>query len=197
MGKLFIIVAPSGAGKTTLVERLLHNPAAGLCLEKIITYTTRDPRDGEVCGKDYFFISREEFEEKIKNNFFIEHSFVYNNYYGSSYESIKSQKKENILIAIFDFKGAQEVKRKTSNAVTIFIEPPTYNVLEQRILKRDADKNTIFLQARLAELKKEMNCLPSASFFDYSISQGLLEDMIFSLGKIIEEESGALKKDKK
>ena len=199
MRKLFIIVAPSGAGKTTLVERIIESPPIGLNLEKIITYTTREPRSEEVCGKDYYFISRKEFEEKIKNTFFIEHSFVYNNYYGSSFASMNGGcgKKDISVIAILDFNGAQEVKINIPSAITVFIQPPSYSVLEQRIIERDQNKKSSFLNIRLAELKKELDSLPPSSFFDYIVSQGPLEAMIYSLGEIIKKESDAIKKDKK
>ena len=178
MSKLFIVVAPSGAGKTTLVEAVLKNPLVGSRLQKIITYTTRAPRDKEIHGQDYYFISEAEFEEKIEANFFIEHSFVYNKYYGSSCSDMNKadEDKENSLIAILDFSGAKEVKKRIPAAITIFIEPPSFSVLEQRILKR------------------EMESLPERSFFDYIISQGSLEAMISLLEEILAKESCFVKK---
>ena len=196
MSKLFIVVAPSGAGKTTLVEAVLKNPLVGSRLQKIITYTTRAPRDKEIHGQDYYFISEAEFEEKIEANFFIEHSFVYNKYYGSSCSDMNKadEDKENSLIAILDFSGAKEVKKRIPAAITIFIEPPSFSVLEQRILKRDIKKNKLLTRIRLTELKEEMESLPERSFFDYIISQGSLEAMISLLEEILAKESCFVKK---
>ncbi len=199
MSKLFIVVAPSGAGKTTLVEAVLKKNFTEFKLKKIVTYTTRDRRANEIEGIDYYFINQKEFEEKIKVNFFIEHSFVYNNYYGSSYLSMNkySEEKETSLIAILDFKGAQEVKKRIPLAITIFIEPPPFSILEQRILERNEKKHDFLLGIRLAELKEEMNSLPERSFFNYIIWQRSLEAKISFFIEIIEKESYLLKKYKK
>ena len=180
MSKLFIVVAPSGAGKTTLVEAVLKNPLVGSRLQKIITYTTRAPRDKEIHGQDYYFISEAEFEEKIEANFFIEHSFVYNKYYGSSCSDMNKadEDKENSLIAILDFSGAKEVKKRIPAAITIFIEPPSFSVLEQRILKRQASYAYSFNR-----IKRRDGIFTRKIIFRLYYFSGIIRGYDFSFGR--------------
>ena len=152
-GSLFIISAPSGAGKTSLVKALvakLHN------LSVSTSYTTRKPRSGEKDGHDYFFVEKEKFKAMINHNAFLEYARVFDNYYGTSRQSIddKLQQGQNIILEI-DWQGARQVKSVLRNAVGIFILPPNYNALHERLLSRHDDTQTI--NFRMKQAKDEIS----------------------------------------
>lgn len=161
--KVFIISAPSGAGKTTLMADVishLHGFA-----ERVITCTTRAPRIGEVHGKDYWFLDRKTFDQKVKEGRFLEHAEVYGNSYGVLFESISEIKARNkSAILILDIQGAKTV-RKQIEAVMLFICPPSMEELEKRIRGRHADSEEQ-IQKRLKEAREEMD---ERFFYDYII----------------------------
>lgn len=152
-GRLFIVSAPSGAGKSTLclaVRR--HMPD----LAYSVSYTTRNPRQGEQNGREYFFVSKAEFEQGIAHGHWAEWARVHGNYYGSSAKWIQQTLAvgHDILMDI-DVQGAQQIVQHFPHAVTIFVMAPSFEVLEQRLTTRDTDDpDTIAL--RLANAKKEM-----------------------------------------
>src|SRR5690348_12611920 len=135
MTSVFIISAPSGSGKSTLVNRvreLVPN------LEFSISYTTRAPRGAEQNGREYFFISREEFEEMIRRDELLEHARVFDvDYYGTAKRFLcKAEADGSDLLLDIDVQGAAQIKRKIPEAVSIFIMPPNRQVLEERLRKR-------------------------------------------------------------
>jgi guanylate kinase len=133
--KLIVVSAPSGAGKTTLCQHLLSE-VPGLILS--ISSTTRPPRRGEQNGKDYFFISKEEFKKQIEQGKFIEWAEVHGNYYGTSTEVIDEalRSKKSVLLDI-DVQGAKTIKKKYgSKALLIFLAPPSLEILEKRLRDR-------------------------------------------------------------
>lgn len=137
-GKLFIICAPSGTGKGTLIRRVLKTlPNVGYS----VSFTTRQPRDTEVDGKDYFFVSLDEFEKKIKDDEFLEYALVHGNYYGTSQMAVEKELADgrDVILEI-DVQGAAFVKEKVSDAVSIFIMPPSFEDLHERLVKRATDK---------------------------------------------------------
>jgi len=138
-GTLFIISAPSGGGKTTLVNALLADLGPNTPLERIITYTTKQPRAGDVQGKDYHFIDKPDFEKKIKEGYFIEYSDAYDNYYGSPLYIVEQLKAGVSLIGILDRDGAREVKKAYPEAVLIWIAPPSIEELEKRLVSRGSE----------------------------------------------------------
>lgn len=133
--RMIIIAAPSGAGKSSFVERICQeNPQ----LVDTVTYTTRSVRAGESQGKPYFFVSKEEFEEKIKNNFFVEWAQVHNNLYGTPYYQLEDAwKSHKCVIMDVDVQGAATFKKKYPEARSIFILPPSFDELRRRVIKRD------------------------------------------------------------
>lgn len=136
-GKLFVISAPSGAGKSTLVHRVLKTlPDVGYS----VSFTTRAPRVREVEGKDYFFVSREEFENKIEANDFLEYALVHENYYGTSRTAVLQELSagRDVILEI-DVQGAASIKKKVAEAVSIFILPPSFEVLKERLFGRATD----------------------------------------------------------
>jgi guanylate kinase len=162
-GKLFVISAPSGAGKTTLCDTLRKNFEN---LEYSVSYTTRKPRPDETNGIDYFFITEEEFKKMIDENIFIEWAKVHGNYYGTSRafieQSINSGK--NILLDI-DPQGARKLKKSVDEGIFIFIVAPSLKALKDRLLKRRTESEEI-LKLRLENAKNEVKLFKE---YDYII----------------------------
>jgi guanylate kinase len=153
MSSLFIISAPSGCGKTSLVEALIKRND-NLCVS--VSHTTRKPRAEENNEINYYFISLEKFEKMIVDNAFVEYAKVFDNYYGTAIESIKHQisKGKSVILEI-DWQGAYQVKKKFPNAVSIFILPPSKEDLKRRLQQRAQDDQSI-INKRMANAKNEM-----------------------------------------
>jgi guanylate kinase len=162
-GKIFVVSAPSGAGKTTLCQALLKKSST---ISYSISHTTRAPRKGEKHGLDYFFISTNDFEKKIEQNFWAEWAKVHGNYYGTSKKYLLDQvvKGHNILLEI-DIKGAKQIKKLYPDSVTIFIMPPCFAVLEKRLRERATDSEDI-INIRLKNARAEMD---QKNFYDHVI----------------------------
>ena len=135
-GKLFIISAPSGAGKTTLVEYMLKQLKDQHRVFRVLTYTTRVPRETEEHGKDFYYISQAEFEHKVTQDFFIEWSNVYGCYYGTPRTVLDEIARGASGILIADRAGAKQVKAQVSESVPIWIYTSSIEVLQQRLLQR-------------------------------------------------------------
>ena len=155
MGKLFVISAPSGTGKTSLIRAILEdsevrNTSLG------ISCTTREPRAQEKDGISYFFVTTERFNEKIRNDEFLEYAEVFGNLYGTPKDWVLARlaKGENVLLEL-DIQGALQVKEAFQETQTIFIIPPSYDDLEKRLKLRDQD-STDEINRRLKEAKKEV-----------------------------------------
>lgn len=162
-GSLFIVAAPSGGGKTSLVKTLINN------LEDItvsISHTTRDKRTGEVDGKDYFFITEAEFLTMADAGEFIEHARVFQHLYGTSRLAIEQKLKEGTDVVLdIDWQGAAQIKALFPDASTVFILPPSLEVLEERLMARQRDK------AEVIEDRMQRACdeLSHYNEFDYLI----------------------------
>jgi len=153
MANLFIIAAPSGCGKTSLVEALIKK-TKNLCVS--VSHTTRPPRPDEVNGINYYFISINEFEEMIKNNAFVEHATVFDNHYGSSTKLIREKLDEGVdVILEIDWQGARQVKENMPNAISIFILPPSNEALLGR-LKQRAQDDEITINKRMSDAQNQM-----------------------------------------
>jgi guanylate kinase len=162
-GLLFIVSAPSGAGKTSLVRELLRaDPGVGLS----VSYTTRPARPGEQDGKDYHFVGREAFQKMIEQADFLESAQVHGNYYGTSERWVRDQLRmgKDIVLEI-DWQGAQQVRQRIGGTISVFILPPSFGVLEQR-LKSRAQDGTDVINTRLAAARDE---IAHAGEFDYAI----------------------------
>ena len=153
-GGIFILSSPSGAGKTTLVKKISKNRNFTVS----VSHTTRPPRPLEKNGKDYFFVSKNNFKKLIKKNEFLEHAKVFDNYYGSSKKFIseKINKGKNIVFDI-DWQGTRQIKNKNLKykVLTIFILPPSKSELLKRLLKRE-NKNMKTVKKRMKEFKKDL-----------------------------------------
>jgi guanylate kinase len=162
-GVLFIVSAPSGAGKTSLVKALLKTDPA---IRLSVSYTTRAPRPGETEGRDYHFVSRERFEIMLADSEFLEHAEVYGNFYGTSKGSIGRDLNagHDILLEI-DWQGADQVRRHFPQSASVFILPPSFNALRTRLAGRGQDSDEI-IERRLAAAAHDV---AHADAFDYII----------------------------
>jgi len=177
-GSLFIISAPSGAGKTSLVHALLNiNPQINLS----VSYTTRNPRPGERDGKDYHFVSRETFTEMTKRGDFLESAEVYGNLYGTSQKWISQEiaKGQDILLEI-DWQGAAQVRKLFPECVSIFILPPSLEALEQRLKGRGKD-NAEVIAKRMAAVREDVSHVAE---FDYVIINDNLNEALRELNAV-------------
>ncbi|ADL54433.1 guanylate kinase [Gallionella capsiferriformans] len=178
-GSLFVISAPSGAGKTSLVHALLAtNPQIDLS----VSYTTRAPRKGEVDGVAYHFVSRETFIEMSGRGEFLESAEVYGNFYGTSQNWIAQEnaKDRDILLEI-DWQGAQQVRQQFAECVSIFILPPSIAALEQRLTGRGTDHSDVIKQRMAAA----SNDVAHVAEFDYVIINDNLNEALKEFNAIV------------
>jgi guanylate kinase len=178
-GNLFILSAPSGAGKTSLVAALLKNNKK---IALSISYTTRAPRPGEVEGKDYHFISREKFLQMAKQGDFLESAEVYGNLYGTSQSWIEKELAGgcDILLEI-DWQGAEQVRRLMPHAVSIFILPPSLEALEKRLHGRGQDSADVIAH----RLKSAQEDISHVAEFDYVIINDKMDEALRQLEAVI------------
>jgi len=198
-GIVFIISAPSGSGKSTLTAELRKNVPN---LEFSISYTTRQPRGSEEHGKEYFFVTREAFETMMAEDQFLEHAEVFGNYYGTARSFLREAfARGNDLILDIDVQGAEQVKQKLPEAVSIFILPPSREELERRLRRRtlaenetrrqltgegkSADEMEAVLQRRLQEASREIE---NYSQYDYILVNEKVEPAIDVLQSIVRAE---------
>lgn len=180
--KLFVVSGSSGVGKGTVIKGFLdRNPSFSLS----ISYTTREKREGEIEGVNYFYISKDEFKESVRNNEFLEYAEFSGNYYGTKREFIQNSlnKKKDLILEI-DTQGALQVKEKMPEAVLIFIAPPSYQDLEFRLRNRNTESEEAITK-RLDFVKLEIR---NSERFDYRIVNDRVEDAIVKLEKIIKTE---------
>ena len=155
-GILFIISAPSGAGKTTLLHAALSDLKHQMRLERVITYTTKKPRVGEKDGQHYHFVPRERFDQLLAQGFFMEYSKAYTDYYGSPACVIEGLNQGISYLLIVDRVGAQEIVKKVSDVVLIWIEAPSLAVLKERLTRRGTDSEDQ-MKRRLSRAQVEMD----------------------------------------
>jgi guanylate kinase len=179
MANVFIISAPSGSGKSTLVARIRHAVPG---LEFSISYTTRKLRGTEQDGREYFFVSRPEFEQMIREDEFLEHADVFGNYYGTARRFLrKAGEQSSDLLLDIDVQGAAQIKAKLPEAVSIFVLPPNRSALEQRLRMRGQDDGKT-IQRRLEEAKREIE---NYNKYDYILVNDDLEDSVKALEAIL------------
>ena len=163
IGNIFIVTAPSGAGKTSLVKALLE---ADSQVKLSVSYTTRAPRPGEVDGMHYHFVSLDDFMDRLNRGDFLESAEVYGNRYGTSQRWIEQQLAEGVDILLeIDWQGAAQVRRLMPDAIGIFILPPSPEALRQRLTGRGQDSEAV-IAGRLAAAREDMS---HVSEFDYVI----------------------------
>jgi guanylate kinase len=165
---LYIITAPSGAGKTTLIKRVLeHAQEYNKKVSLSISHTTRAPRDGEKHGIDYFFVSEEEFKENIVKGEYIEHATVHGNYYGTPKSQIDNDLNKDLKILLeIDWQGALQIMDHYPEAESIFISPPSVDELRIRLMERGLDSEDV-INRRIAGAQIEMD---KSSHFKHQIT---------------------------
>ncbi len=175
-GNLIVVSAPSGAGKTTLCKNVLDLIDN---LRFSVSYTTRKPRPGEVDGRDYYFIDEKRFREMIERGEFLEWAYVHGNLYGTSRVVVQEllSKGFDILLDI-DVQGAEQVKRIYGDAVMVFIMPPSFDILRERLMRRGAENIELRLKRAYEEMRRY-------SDYDYVIINDNLEKAIDHLRAII------------
>jgi guanylate kinase len=178
-GNLYIVSAPSGAGKTSLVSALLKSNQQ---IALSVSYTTRAPRPGETNGKDYHFISREMFLEMAKDSDFLESAEVYGNFYGTSQPWIEKQLAagRDILLEI-DWQGAAQVRKLMPHAISIFILPPSLSALETRLKGRGQDSDEVIAR----RLKAAQEDISHVAEFDYVIINDKLDEALRQLDAVV------------
>jgi guanylate kinase len=179
MTTVFIISAPSGSGKSTLTHRLINELAN---LRFSISYTTRAPRGQEQDGKDYFFITPEDFEARLAKGEFLEHAKVFDNYYGTHVGELERAAGEGVdLILDIDVQGARQLKEKSPAAVSIFILPPSRQVLEERLRARSQDSEPV-IERRLRDAAEEIR---NYKQYDYVLVNREVEASVEILKSIV------------
>jgi guanylate kinase len=179
---VYIISAPSGSGKSTLVNELLKKVSD---LEFSISYTTRAPRGSEVNGRQYYFVSRAEFEKMIAEDAFLEHAEVFGNYYGTARRFLlNAEQQDRDLLLDIDVQGAKQIQDKVPDATSIFILPPNRKILEERLRKRSEDSDEV-IQRRLDTATREIE---NYQRYNYLLINDQLEDSIKLLRAVVRGE---------
>lgn len=182
-GILFIISAPSGTGKTTVVKQVCDQLRDICKLKRIVTYTTKKPRAGEVDGHDYHFISVDQFRKKIADQFFLEWSTAYGNYYGCPSTLLEDIEQGISCIAILDQNGAQSVARLIPGVVLVWLYPPNIQTLNDRLLLRNTE-NKMQQKKRLEIAQKELSD-DRLALYDFHVLNDSQEHCIQELKLII------------
>lgn len=189
-GTLFIVSAPSGAGKSSLINALLKKFNLDDSLRLSISHTTRAPRPGEVDHESYHFVSVEEFESLIERDAFFEHAKVFDNYYGTSKEIVLDwiNQGKDVLFDI-DWQGARLIKEQVPEAIKIFILPPSLDALRQRLIKRGQDEMDV-INKRMAQAMSEISHYDE---YDYVIINDDFDESLITLRSIILSKRAELK----
>jgi guanylate kinase len=185
-GRLYVIAAPSGAGKTTLVKALMQREPR---IQFSVSYTTRQPRATEIPGRDYHFVSNERFEAMVAHGEFLEHAKVFDNYYGTGVRAVQEalQNGEQLLLEI-DWQGARQVRARLPEALSIFILPPSKRALEERLRGRSTDSDEV-IQRRLRDAA---NDLGHWNEFDFVVVNDEFDRALDDLESIVENRGAHL-----
>lgn len=178
-GNLFVVAAPSGAGKSSLVKALQELDSH---VQPSVSHTTRAPRGQEKHGRDYFFVSEQEFDAMVQADAFVEWAHVHNHRYGTSKKAIEERMAQGAdVILEIDFQGAIQVKQVFANAITIFILPPSWEELRSRLERRGEDApEVIELRLKNAEIE-----VAQVSQFDFVIINEVFDRALFDLKAIV------------
>ena len=185
--KLFVISSPSGGGKTSLINKLFEDTRS-MNFKKSISDTTRQKREGDINGRDYYFLSEKEFKDKIEKEEYVEYATVFGNFYGTSKEEIKTKYDNSNLVLELDWQGAYAVKELFDDARLIFLVPPSLEDLKQRLVTRNLDSPES-IENRLSEAKKEIS---KSEIYDFLILNDDFDKAFEDLSQILFESISAL-----
>jgi guanylate kinase len=189
-GRLYVVTAPSGAGKTSLVKALMQREPK---LQFSVSYTTRKPRANEVDGQDYHFVSPETFDGMRIRGEFLEHAQVFDNAYGTSLESVENALRAGTLVLLeIDWQGARQVRERLPQARTIFILPPARAALEARLRARSTDSEAVIAR-RLRDAAAD---IAHFAEFEYVVVNDNFDRAVEDLLAVIQERGGALRADR-
>ncbi len=176
---LFVIAAPSGAGKTSLVKALIEN-TEHICVS--ISHTTRPIRPGEIDGINYHFVSQTQFLQMVAHNQFLEHAQVFDNYYGTSQQWVVQQLKKGVDVVLeIDWQGALQVRKLKPDCIGIFILPPSRAELEQRLRQRGQDNDTVIAR----RMEQAIDELTHYVEFDYLVVNQNFNTALYDLQSIV------------
>jgi guanylate kinase len=185
-GRLYVVSAPSGAGKTSLVRALMEREPR---IRFSVSYTTRKPRPNEIPGRDYHFVTPERFADMVARDEFLEHAQVFDNCYGTGVRAVEEAlaNGEQLLLEI-DWQGARQVRDRLPEARSIFILPPTRQALEQRLKGRSTDSDEV-IQRRLRDAAQD---LTHWAEFDYVVINDRFDTALEDLRAVVEDRGGRL-----
>lgn len=191
IGKLFVMSGPSGTGKGTICKQLFKDRPNMI---SSVSMTTRSPREGEVEGINYFFVTREDFENKIENDGLLEYARVFENYYGTPRKFVMDNlEKGNDVLLEIDVQGAMQVKEKYKDAILVFIMPPALEELKNRIVGRGTETEES-INRRFGEALKEIHM---ADHYDYMVVNDVLQEAVLDFEKIVDAEHLKMSQEKK
>jgi guanylate kinase len=186
IGRLYVIAAPSGAGKTSLVKALMEREPR---LRFSVSYTTRKARPNEIDGRDYHFITAARFQEMVDRGEFLEHARVFDNFYGTGVHAVADALAAGGLVLLeIDWQGARQVRERLPDARTIFILPPATQALEQRLNARSTDSDAV-IQRRLQDARRDISHF---SEFDYVVINDRFDQAVEDLHAIVRERGDPL-----
>jgi len=190
-GKLIVISAPSGTGKTTVVKKLLQQSTN---LEASVSFTTRKMRENEKEGLDYFFVSEKTFANMIQNNDFLEHATVFGNFYGTEKKSVSENLNEGVNVILeIDWQGALQIKSSMPSCVMIFLIPPSKEVLLARLKNRGTDSD----QEIAYRFNQAVLDLEQSDKFDHVLVNDQLEKVVTEIALCIEGKANKINQSKK
>lgn len=182
-GQIIVISAPSGAGKDTVVKELMKRDSSNLWVS--VSATSRSPREGEKEGVDYYYLTKDDFEKKIEEGFFLEYTNYAGNYYGTPKKYIKEKVDQGIdVILIIEIEGASNIKKLIPEAIFIFIMPPSLKELVRRLKKRGTETNEKIIK-RFHEAYKEVN---DVSKYNYVVVNDKLDEAVDKVEAILRAE---------
>jgi guanylate kinase len=186
LGRLYVIAAPSGAGKTSLVKALMEREPR---MRFSVSYTTRAARPNEVEGRDYHFVTQVRFEEMAARGEFLEHARVFDNFYGTSLRTVQSELQDGRLLLLeIDWQGARQVRARLPAARSIFILPPTRRALEERLRARSTDSEAV-IERRLKDAAQDLSHWTE---FDYVVVNDQFERAVADLLAIVQQRGDEL-----